>query len=224
MRDDSPLPSRDEVRSLFVFFEGALAIRGLRARVGFAADRVRRMADEHNPECTNPPHSPTASAAGPARIEILARGLLVADGRVLLCRNIEHGYRYLPGGHVEPGESAAAALAREFLEESGVAVRVGPLLLTSEHGFVQKGRARHEIDLVFHVEQPQGAKLLGKWPSLEPDIAFDWVPVGEIAVSDLRPRTISDWVQAHVKAGKPGNAGGAGAPGGGCGWFSDGLT
>jgi ADP-ribose pyrophosphatase YjhB (NUDIX family) len=159
----------------------------------------------------------------PARIEILARGLLVVDGRVLLCRNVKHGYRYLPGGHVEPGESAAAALAREFLEESGVEVRVGPLLLTSEHGFVQKGRPRHEVDLVFHVEQPPDASI-ASWPSLEPDIAFDWIPVGEIGVSDLRPRTISDWVLERVKTGKPGNAGGGGASASGCGWFSDGLA
>lgn len=181
------------------------------------------MAKEHNPECSNPPHSPTAGGAAPAKIEILARGLLVVEGRVLLCRNVEKGYRYLPGGHVEPGESAAAALAREFLEESGITVRVGPLLLTSEHGFVQSGRPRHEMDLVFHVEQPPEEDLFSDWPSLEPDIAFDWVPVGEIAVSDLRPRSISDWVIARVKAGKPGNGGGSGAPGSGCGWFSDGL-
>lgn len=181
------------------------------------------MAAEHNREGVNPPHSPTDGVSAPARIEILARGLLVVEGKVLLCRNVKHGYRYLPGGHVEPGESAASALAREFLEESGVEVRVGPLLLTSEHGFVQKGRPRHEINLVFHVEQPPEGIRRADWPSLEPGIVFDWVAAGEIAVSDLRPRTISDWVVERVKTGKPGNAGGGGAPASGCGWFSDGL-
>jgi len=181
------------------------------------------MEQEHNPKGAALPHSPTAGAATPEQIEFLARGLLVVDGRVLLCRNVEHGYRYLPGGHVEPGEAAAAALAREFLEESGVEVTVGRLLLTSEHGFVQKGRARHEVGLVFHVKRPSDGELLRAWPSREPDIAFDWVALSDVASADLRPRSISDWLTHYDKAGKPGKGGDGGARGEGCGWLSDGL-
>ncbi len=172
------------------------------------------MKHEHNPVVAD-------------KIEILARGLLVVDGRALLCRNIEGGYRYLPGGHVEPGESAAAALEREFLEESGVAVRVGGLALTSEHGFVQAGRARHEIDLVFLVEHPPtgdaapGIDLSRAWPSLEPDIAFDWVALSDLDDADLRPASISDWLIRLAKTGRIGDPGASGGAGEGCGWFSD---
>lgn len=166
------------------------------------------MKDEHNP-------------AVAAKIEILARGLLVAGNHVLLCRNVKHGYRYLPGGHVEPGEAAADALAREFMEESGVAVRAGGLLLTSEHGFMQKGRPRHEIDLVFLVEPPPSLVPSDAWPSLEPDIAFDWVALSDLGDADLRPASISDWLIRLAKGGKIGVAGTSGGAGGGCGWFSD---
>ncbi|MDD7932198.1 NUDIX domain-containing protein [Actinomycetospora straminea] len=54
--------------------------------------------------------------------------LLVRDGRVLLCRRRADRAWYpgawdVPGGHVEPGESARDALARECVEELGITVR-----------------------------------------------------------------------------------------------------
>jgi len=59
----------------------------------------------------------------------VAVGLLVADGKVLLCHRHPARKWYpdvwdLPGGHIEPGESAADALQRELLEELGVHVEL----------------------------------------------------------------------------------------------------
>jgi 8-oxo-dGTP diphosphatase len=52
-------------------------------------------------------------------------------GRLLLVRRATEpgrGRWSLPGGRVEPGESDAAALRRELLEETGLDVEVGPLV------------------------------------------------------------------------------------------------
>ncbi len=45
-------------------------------------------------------------------IETIARAVILRRAHVLLCQNKEHGYFYLPGGHVEFGETAADAVKR----------------------------------------------------------------------------------------------------------------
>jgi 8-oxo-dGTP diphosphatase len=61
---------------------------------------------------------------------VLAAGAVVRDaaGRLLLVRRAkdpEAGRWTLPGGRVEPGETPAAAAAREVTEETGLVVAVG---------------------------------------------------------------------------------------------------
>jgi 8-oxo-dGTP pyrophosphatase MutT (NUDIX family) len=57
--------------------------------------------------------------------EVVVAGVLIEEGRVLLCHRSRDRKWYpnvwdLPGGHVEPGESLAQALKRELFEELGV--------------------------------------------------------------------------------------------------------
>ena len=142
-------------------------------------------------------------------IEVIARGLVLRGGDVLLCRNVDRGYLFLPGGHVEFGEPAADALAREFAEESDLAVRVGPLLLATEGGFEQRGKRHHEINLVFHVEPARGPAP-DRVTSRERQIAFDWTPLAAVLERDVRPQAIQAWLAA----------GGRGDPAG-AGWLSE---
>jgi 8-oxo-dGTP diphosphatase len=65
-------------------------------------------------------------------VRIVVGAAIVRDGRVLAARRsappaTAGGWEF-PGGKVEPGESATAALIRECREELGVTVRVGELL------------------------------------------------------------------------------------------------
>ena len=149
--------------------------------------------------------SPHASGIMSGQIEIIARGTLIRGSKVLLCQNLKHEYFYLPGGHVEFGESAAAALAREFLEESGLRVRVTDLALVAEGVFSTKKRHHHELNLVFHVEQggdrgaANGASNAQTHPpicSLEPGIAFAWIELAAIPETDVRPLSAKAWLAA----------------------------
>ena len=134
------------------------------------------------------------------RIEVIARGVLIQRNSVLLCKNLKHGYLYLPGGHVEFGESAADALAREFVEETGLSCRAGPLIVAHEEVFEQGGRQRHEVNLVFHVEHLEGIADLDQVPSREPQIAFEWLDLAGAASADIRPASVRAWLASGGKA------------------------
>lgn len=56
------------------------------------------------------------------------KGVLVNDDRVLLAMN-ERSEWELPGGHMERGEGPVETLEREVLEETGLVVRAGRLLV-----------------------------------------------------------------------------------------------
>jgi 8-oxo-dGTP diphosphatase len=110
---------------------------------------------------------------------ILCVGAVVTDGRgrlLLIQRGHEPGKGLwsLPGGRVEPGETAAEALVREMEEETGLTVEPGRLIGTVE----RPGLAGDVFDI-----QDYAATVTGG--TLRPgDDAADarWVRPGEMAV------------------------------------------
>src|SRR5207237_9209207 len=50
------------------------------------------------------------------------------SGRLLLVRRCDTGDWELPGGHVDPGESASDTAVRETAEESGITVEITGLI------------------------------------------------------------------------------------------------
>ena len=72
-------------------------------------------------------------------VPVAAAVLLRGDGKVLLAQRLEGtpypGYWEFPGGKLEPGESASAALARELREELGITVRRASPWLTQSYDY-----------------------------------------------------------------------------------------
>lgn len=95
------------------------------------------------------------------------RGLVVdrrQDGadHVLLVRHTYVEGWYLPGGGIEPGESALAALARELAEEAGIEIRGQPRL----HGVFFNRRKANRDHVVCYVVEDFHC-LPAQWPNFE---------------------------------------------------------
>lgn len=121
-------------------------------------------------------------------------GMLWVDGRVLLGKRPPGapypGYWEFPGGKVEEGENDICALQREWLEETGLQVRVGRLAYTSDFpGHAPAFRAR--TYWVFR----EGGELSRRVHS-----DFRFVTLDELATLQLTPTLVDAWVRRLIVA------------------------
>ena len=121
-------------------------------------------------------------------IETIARGVCVMDGKVLLCLPKDRSYSYLPGGHIEFGETGREALVREMKEETGLDATADELLGVVESSFVQKGEKHCEINLIYEMKiREEGRGKREEVQALEDWICFDWVECDKIDSANLLP-------------------------------------
>lgn len=122
---------------------------------------------------------------GERHIETIARGVCIVDGKVLLCLPKDRSYAYLPGGHIEFGETGREALVREMKEETGLDATAGELVDVVESSFVQKGERHCEINLVYRMSLAE--RDFGRTESREDWICFEWVPCERLGNVNLLP-------------------------------------
>lgn len=135
--------------------------------------------------------------------ELIARGVFLRDGALLVNhgRNAKTGERYyaLPGGHIDQGEDARTAVARECEEELQIRVSVGDLVFVSES--IYPGRhdndgRRHEIVLYFEATLESEPHIEnGQIRSPESDKEFQWLPLAQLAQANIRPASFKAFLQ-----------------------------
>jgi 8-oxo-dGTP pyrophosphatase MutT (NUDIX family) len=88
--------------------------------------------------------------------------ILDEQGRILLTRRADNGQWCLPGGGMEPGESAAEACEREVFEETGLSVRVRRLVGIYSHSdqlIVYPDGGRFQVVALHFEAEITGGKL-----------------------------------------------------------------
>ncbi|MFY9289713.1 MAG: NUDIX domain-containing protein [Methylorubrum rhodinum] len=106
------------------------------------------------------------------RAGLLTRGMTLGvrgaaidgEGRVCLVRHTYVGGWHLPGGGIDPGESAPEAMRREFREEAEIAV--DPAVPLRLHGFFLNARAPRRDHIAVYVA-PAFAVIGPKRPDRE---------------------------------------------------------
>ncbi len=121
-------------------------------------------------------------------IKVKAMGLFLSpDGRFLASPGFDsvkqQGYLRLLGGHVEFGERAAEALAREIMEEISADCVVGPLLEVVENSFTHEGEPGQEVVFLFaaFLSDPE-FYARERIPMHEPDKdkVATWTPIADL--------------------------------------------
>ncbi len=119
-----------------------------------------------------------------AGIETIARGVCVVGGKMLLCKAKNGSSTYLPGGHIEFGETGREALVREMKEETGLDATTGRFLGVVENQFLQHGKPHAEINLVYELRLADESATVR---AAEDWIEFEWRDLADLESANLLP-------------------------------------
>ncbi len=123
----------------------------------------------------------------------IVRGVIRDGKHVLLCKQRTGDYTFLPGGHVEFGESATVALLRELHEEIGIEGTIGNFLGAIENGW----DGEFEISLVFEVENHGLTADTPPQPASEAEahLEFIWAKADMLAEANILPSVLVSWIE-----------------------------
>jgi 8-oxo-dGTP diphosphatase len=130
-----------------------------------------------------------------------AFGVVQREGRIALVRIVRSDiapYFDLPGGAIDPGEDAEAALIREFGEETGLKVRPVQLLGRARQYLVKTdGATANNLCALFEAEAVGEDAAL----KIEDDHTLTWLEPYEALRRlrhDAHAWAVAAWLRAHV--------------------------
>lgn len=129
-------------------------------------------------------------------IHNISRGLLMQGNEVVLCHTGEADWYFLPGGHIEEGESAKAALKRELQEELVEAeFKITSFVGACENVFSLDDGIQHEVNIVFEVNFGEGIEV----SATEGHIEFVTVPKEKLSDYNVLPSSLHEGVLEWIK-------------------------
>ena len=140
-------------------------------------------------------------------IHVLSRAVIIDQDHILLCKtlNLVSNFYFLPGGHVEHGESVETSLLRELVEETGIECIIKRFLGCLEYSFEPEHSSichNHEYNFIFEAES-DALKSNHNIPQLEAHIELIWMPLDKLPEIDFRAEPLRElipqWLGSDLK-------------------------
>lgn len=138
-------------------------------------------------------------------IHVQARAIIIKEDHIILCKTkgLSQNFYFLPGGHIEHGESAREALMRELKEEVGFEFSVSRFLGCMEYAFdpaLTNHAYCHTQEYTFIFEAQSSNLPLPTVPleQLEEKIEISWVLLRDLDKIDFRPNPLAKELKAWL--------------------------
>ena len=119
-------------------------------------------------------------------------GAVVRRGaEIVVCRNRNETWWYLPGGRLKTGEDSLAGLTRELNEELGSTFEIRRPIVCGENFFTLQGDRFHEVCFYYEVTWT-GGPFRPDGPEAYEE--FKWIPVQDVAALNLQPAFMKPYV------------------------------
>ncbi|WP_223067916.1 NUDIX domain-containing protein [Paenibacillus caui] len=132
------------------------------------------------------------------RYHVLARGVIVSEGHLLIahCKGLDN--TFLPGGHVEFHEGIRETLSREIREELGWASKVKEYIGAVEAEFDHEQVYNQEMNHLFAAEIP-GLDCSTNPVSQEGHLEFYWISLDTMEEHNLQPFPVREMIRDYIR-------------------------
>ncbi len=133
--------------------------------------------------------------------------MIIDQNKILLCKiiDLEINFYFLPGGHIEHGESAANSLLRELHEETGFEWYLDGFLGCLEYSFEPDHGSichDHEYNFIFEAKSKH-LKSDEKLTCPEKHIELTWMPISGLSEIDFRAELLRKLLPKWLSGDNP---------------------
>ncbi|CAH0539215.1 NUDIX domain-containing protein [Vibrio marisflavi] len=135
---------------------------------------------------------------------IRSAGILLSGSKILMLKvkDFSGDYWILPGGGFEAGDrSTKHSLEREFEEETGLVVEVGPLVCVRE--FLETSQNRYNAEFFYCITDYSGELTLSNLQGLNDEEfiqSVQWVELSELKDKRIYPHDLATTVMDIIKS------------------------